>query len=208
MEIRWLGQSAFLIRGSTGSVLIDPADPNIATELRDPNTLIAYSDAGDAPREAPEGTRVISGPGEYETGGLTVRSIGAPAEDPNVSRKLNTVYCVDADGINVVSMGSLGGSPDAHASQQIGDVDVMLIDPGQQTVSPDEMATIIRNMEPKVIALGGYDQAASAPGQALQALLNELGVKEVEPTNRITMTSRLNLPESRAAIALTQNTPT
>ena len=208
MEIRWLGQSAFLVRASTGTIVIDPSSLAVASEIRDPNTLLAFSRPEDTPREAPTGTRTLGGPGEFETGGLLVRGIGTPGEDPNVSRQINTLYCIDADGINVVSLGSLGGSPDTHASQLTGDVDVLIVEPEHQKVSIDELATIVRNLEPKVVALGGYDKAASEPGKALKALMSELGVKDVEPTNRITMTSRQGLPESRVAVVLTESTPT
>ena len=205
MEIRWLGNSTFEIRSSAGIVVVDHqgALPKTA-ELEDENTIFAFSQGDDS--NHPGGQhQVLTGPGEYEIGGLSVRGVATPADDPAISRDTNTVYVVDADGMQVATLGNPGFQPSAQSVQQISKVDVLLINTEAQGLEPDELSTVIRSLEPKMIVPSGYDSEAGKPSPAMSRLLTELGVKEVEPTPRLNI-SRSGLPDERTVVVLQQRT--
>jgi hypothetical protein len=147
-------------------------------------------------------TKVLEGPGEYEIGGVSIRGVATPADDPSVSHEINTVYVIDADGVMVCSAGALGYAPDSVAVQQVGKVNVLLLDPEQSVLSGDELAATVRNFDPELVAPSGFDEAAGKPGRLLAELLSELGVKQVEPQQRMTV-SRNSLPEQRTTVVLT-----
>ena len=205
MEIRWLGNSTFEIRSSAGIVVIDQqgALPKIS-ELKDENTIFAFSQ-GDHSSHVAGQHQVLTGPGEYEIGGLSVRGIATPAEDPAISRETNTVYIVDADGMQVATLGNPGFQPSAQSVQQISKVDVLIINTEAQGLETDELSTVIRNLEPKMIVPSGYDSKAGKPSPAMLRLLTEFGVKEVEPTPRLII-SRSGLPDERTVVVLQQRT--
>ncbi len=205
MEIRWLGNSTFEIRTSTGIVVVDHqgALPK-ASELEDENTIFVFSQGDQASHPAGR-HQVLTGPGEYEIGGLSVRGVATPADDPAISRETNTVYVVDADGMQVATLGNPGFQPSAQSVQQISKVDVLLINTEAQGLELDELSTVIRNLEPKMVVPSGYDSGAGKPSPAMSRLLTELGVKEVEPTPRLSI-SRSGLPDERTVVVLQQRT--
>lgn len=205
MEIRWLGNSTFEIRSSAGIVVVDHQGALPKTsELEDENTIFAFSQ-GDHSNHPGGQHQVLTGPGEYEIGGLSVRGVATPADDPAISRDTNTVYVVDADGMQVATLGNPGFQPSAQSVQQISKVDVLLINTEAQGLEPDELSTVIRSLEPKMIVPSGYDSEAGKPSPAMLRLLTELGVKEVEPTPRLNI-SRSGLPDERTVVVLQQRT--
>jgi len=203
MEIRWLGNSTFEVKSSVGVVVVDhQGDIPAASELEDENTVFVYSQ-GERSSHPASDMQVLSGPGEYEIGGLSVRGIATPAEDPAVSKEINTVYVVDADGLQVATLGNPGYQPSAQSVQQISKVDILVLNTESQALEPDEMSAVIRNLEPKMIVPSGYDADAGKPSASMQRLLTELGVKEFEATAKLTV-SKSGLPDERAVVVLQQ----
>ncbi len=202
MEIRWLGNSTFEVRSSVGVVVVDHQGklPR-ASQLEDENTVFVYTRGDTASHESNANIHVLAGPGEYEIGGLSVRGVATPADDPAISHEINTVYVVDADGLQVAALGNPGYQPDAQSVQQISKVDVLIINTESQALEPDEMSAVIRNLEPKMIVPSGYDSDSGKPSAAMQRLLTELGVKEFEPTSRLNIT-KSGLPDERAVVVL------
>ena len=157
MEIRWLGNFTFEVRSSVGVVIVDYEGklPN-PTKVKDANTVFVYSSDGDEDHVSND-FQVLTGPGEYEIGGLSIRGVATPADDPAISRKINTVYIVDADGLQVAMLGNPGFQPSAQSVQQISKVDVLIINTESQGLEPDELSNAIRNLEPKVVVPSGFD---------------------------------------------------
>ena len=146
----------------------------------------------------------MTGPGEYEIGGLSIRGVATPADDPAISRKINTVYIVDADGLQVAMLGNPGSQPSAQSVQQISKVDVLIINTESQGLEPDELSNAIRNLEPKIVVPSGYDSQLGKPSTEMQRLLTELGVKDFEATTRVTVT-KSGLPDERTIIVPRQH---
>ena len=201
MEIRWLGNSTFEVKSSVGAIVVDHqgALPK-QSELGDENTVFVYSN-GERTDHPASDHNVLSGPGEYEIGGLSVRGVATPADGTGVSRDINTVYIIDADGLQVATLGNPGSQPSAQSVQQISKVDILIINTESQGLEPDELSAVIRNLEPKMIVPSGYDAEAGKPSAAMQRLLTELGVKEFEATSKLTV-SKSGLPDERAVIVL------
>ncbi|MBT3996365.1 MAG: hypothetical protein HOF01_11275 [Chloroflexi bacterium] len=203
MEIRWLGNSTFEVKSSVGVVVVDhQGGIPPASELKDENTVFVYS-KGERRSHPESDSQVLSGPGEYEIGGLAIRGIATPADDPAISHDINTVYVVDADGLQVATLGNPGYQPSAQSVQQISKVDILIINTESQGLESDEMSAVIRNLEPKMIVPSGYDAATGKPSAAMQRLLTELGVKEFEATSKLTV-SKSGLPDERAVVVLQQ----
>ena len=203
MEIRSLGRSGFEVKSAVGTVLVDPPPEALGGPFPDPNTILVFSKRAGGVREAPAGVaKVLEGPGEYEIGGVSIRGVATPADDPSVSHDINTAYVIDADGVMVCSAGALGSAPDTGAMQQVGKVNVLLLDPEQSPLSGDELAATVRYFDPELVVPSGFDTASGKPGRLQAELLSELGVKQVEPQPRMTV-SRTSLPEQRTTVVLT-----
>jgi L-ascorbate metabolism protein UlaG (beta-lactamase superfamily) len=201
MEIRWLGNSTFEVKSSVGVVVVDhQGDIPPTSELEDENTVFVYSQ-GERSSHPASDLQVLAGPGEYEIGGLSVRGVATPADDPAISHDINTVYVVDADGLQVATLGNPGSQPSAQSVQQISKVDILIINTDSQGLEPEDLSTVIRNLEPKMVVPSGYDSDAGKPSASMQRLLTELGVKEFEATPKLTV-SKSGLPDERAIVVL------
>jgi L-ascorbate metabolism protein UlaG (beta-lactamase superfamily) len=201
MEIRWLGNSTFEVKSSVGVVVVDhQGDIPPASQLEDENTVFVYSQGERASHPASD-MQVLAGPGEYEIGGLSVRGVATPADDPAISHDINTVYIVDADGLQVATLGNPGYQPSAQSVQQISKVDILIINTESQGLEPEDLSTVIRNLEPKMIVPSGYDSESGKPSASMQRLLTELGVKEFEATSKLTV-NKTGLPDERAVVVL------
>ena len=99
MEIRWLGQSAFEIKTSTGTILCDPAGAIVSSGPgHDPNTVLVLSRKEARPSGITDSMAVFDRPGEYEVAGICVRGVGTPVSEKVAGRGLNTVFLVEAEG--------------------------------------------------------------------------------------------------------------
>lgn len=203
MEIRWLGSSTFEIKSSVGVVVIDhegalPSD----SELEDENTIFVFSqkDRSEIPLND---HHVLTGPGEYEIGGVSIRGVASPADDPNVSKEINTVYAIVADGLQVVSLGTPGKPLSAQSIQQIARVDVLLVNTSNHGLESEELASVVRSLEPKLVVPTGFDTGANKPSAEMGQLLTELGVKGYEPVPRLSVT-KSSLPDERQVAVVQQ----
>ena len=201
MEIRWLGKSTFEIRSSVGVVLVDHQGeiPNVA-KLPDENTVFVYSH-NDHVTQAKSDSHVLTGPGEYEIGGISIRGGATPADNPAISTNINTVYVVDADGLQVASLGTPGHQPSAQSFQKISKVEIVVLNTESQCLETEELSTLIRNLEPKIVVPSGYDLETGKPSPDMNRFLSELGVKEFEPTSKLTVTNK-SLPDERTIVVL------
>ena len=204
MEIRWLGNFTFEVRSSVGVVIVDyEGKLPTSTKVKDANTVFVYSSDDDEDHVSND-FQVLPGPGEYEIGGLSIRGVATPADDPAISKKINTVYIIDADGLQVAALGNPGSQPSAQSVQQISKVDVLIINTESQGLEPDELSNAIRNLEPKIVVPSGYDSQLGKPSTEMQRLLTELGVKDFEATTRVTVT-KSGLPDERTIIVPRQH---
>lgn len=104
----------------------------------------------------------ISGPGEYEVGGILVFS---PEEH---------IYSLRSAGIHIVYWQALNGKPNIE-SDALEDIDLMVLALGEKTSSIKDVAATINNLDPKDITL------------ATPALRDKLIKSESLPTKEVEM---------------------
>ena len=131
--------------------------------------------------------------------GLGVRGVATPLEDADDPRLVNSVYVVEADGINVCHLGSLRGSLSTQAVQAIGRVDVLMISVVEDGLSPELAAAAVRQIEPTVILPMGYEGENRPPPVA--RFLSEMGTAANEPIARLVVT-RSNLGDEQRVVIL------
>jgi L-ascorbate metabolism protein UlaG (beta-lactamase superfamily) len=202
MEIRWLGQSAFEIKTSAGTLISDPY-PGLfeAVAARDPNTVVTSCKKGRRAGEIPDADKVLDRPGEYEFGGLGVRGVGTPGGGPDRSRTVNTVFLVDAEGVTVGILGLAGAVPNEATLHMMGPVDVLLVRTDSPAMPFDQLAAAVRAIDPKLVIASGFDPASGAPAAGLAAFLKQMGVKAVEPQPRQSI-SKSSLPQDMKVVVL------
>lgn len=158
MLIQWFGHSCFRLEDKETSILIDPFDKEIGLrppKTKDPVVLSTHGHYDHASlSDVSTDAVVITGPGEYEAKGVSVRGIKSFHDNTQGSeRGLNTIYVITIEDITICHLGDLGQEKlEEEQVDQIGDVDILMIPVGGvYTIDGKQAAEIIGQIEPKII---------------------------------------------------------
>lgn len=209
MDLTWLGHACFRIRGREGIVLTDPPDPKSGHAI--PKTeahlvTMSHEHAGHSSMKSVGGEPVVlTGPGEYEVQEILVTGVASfHDEEKGAARGKNTVFAIRVDDLVVCHLGDLGHSLQATDLERIGAVDVVLVPiSGPETnLSAALAAEVVHQLEPKVVIPMSYDpEAKRTKEDPFERLLHELGVKELTPVPKLSVT-RSSLPAELQVVAL------
>ena len=130
---------------------------------------------------------VISGPGEYDVKGVTVRGFGSPAEYDK-EKSVNTIYEVLLEGFTLCFLGTMSAEElPLEAKQDIADdIDVLFLPIGGEGVLDYASAyKLAVKLGPKLIVPIHY--GAIGQKDALKLFLKEAGAEDVKPIDRLTI---------------------
>src|SRR5215831_9747380 len=133
MDMTWLGQSCFRLRGRAAAVVTDPYPPSLGPRLRLEASLVTVSHDHENHNhtQAVRDAYVINGPGEYEVAGVTVQGLPTYHDnDGGTQHGRNTVFVIELDEVRVCHLGDLGHALSDASLEAIGNVDVLLVPVG------------------------------------------------------------------------------
>lgn len=192
MDVTWLGQSCFRLRGKAASVVTDPYPPTLGPRLRLEATIVTVSHAHEnhCHVQSVKDAFVIEGPGEYEVGGVTVR--GLPMyHDATQGSELgrNTVYVIEVDEVRICHLGDLGHTLADAALEAIGAVDVLLVPVGGgRSLDGARAAEVVRQVEPRYVVPMHFGHPSIRQELApVDRFLKEMNVAEAAPQPRLSV---------------------
>lgn len=208
MEITWLGQSCFRIKGKDATVITDPYDRSLGYTLGKPTAEIVTISHDHPDHNYVEGVggepMVITGPGEYEVANVLITGIRT-YHDANggKERGKNTVYLFEEEDITVCHLGDLGHVPTSQQVEAMTNVDILLIPVGgTYTIDAAQATETISLIEPKiVIPMHFQTEALKFKLDPVEKFLKEMGLKEVTPQAKLNVT-RNSLPDQTQVIVL------
>ena len=211
MEIIWHGHSCFkLIERNLASVITDPYDTqsnghtslNVAGDI----VTISHNKPGHNHVMAIQGDPfVISGPGEYEIGGVFITALQTNAPNAHFEAdERNTMYVFDFDGIKVAHLGGINRVPNQSEVEDVGNVHILLVPiGGTSTLNAVQAAEIVNLIEPSIVIPMHYmTESSIIELDLLNKFLKEMGLSNVEPLPSFKFTSPRNLPEETQVVVL------
>ena len=201
-DIQYLGHSAFRIRGRDGIVVTDPFDRSVGIDIGKPTAHIVtvshnHPDHANVAAVKPmrEKMFMIDGPGEYEVNGIMIAGIRT-FHDTKKGAELgfNTAYVIHMDDVVFCHLGDLGHELTSSQLDDIGEVDVLFIPVGGgETIGPADAASVIAQIEPRLIIPMHYgidgQQNVTPPLGSIDTFLHHVGLKDVQPEDKLTVTS-------------------
>lgn len=196
MELVWYGLSCFRMKErGLATVVTDPYDSALglpALKLTADVVTVSHEASGHSFFEGVKGERLrISGPGEFEVGGVFITGISMAAK---VKRKNghvpNTLYVFDFEGLTVAHLGDLSYVPTQAQIEDLGPVDVALVPVGGGgALSPAEAAEVISLIEPSIVVPMHYKTGGEKIklGQ-VAGFLSEMGLGKQEALDRLNLT--------------------
>lgn len=214
MDIYWLGQSCFKIKGKSATLVIDPFDPEF-TGLKLPKDLDAqvvlstHSHKDHNNIGAVSGSpMVIAGPGEYEVAGVSVEGVSTFHDSvAGVEKGINTIYHMLIDGINIVHLGDLGHKLTENQLGKIDNTDILMIPVGGKFSLDSELAVeVVAQLEPKIVIPMHY-QIPELKIEGLETVdlfLKEMGSENAETQPKLSIT-RDKLPDTTTVVVLSKS---
>lgn len=210
MEISWYGHSCFrLTERGMATVVTDPFDHKIAgyeqLKLRADIVTVSHDAPGHNFTSAVKGvSHVITGPGEFEIGGVFVTGVqtnGHTKRDPDELR--NTLYVFDYDGVTIAHLGDLRRVPSQAEIEGLGTVNVALVPVGGGGgLTSGKAAEVISLLEPGYVIPMHYGTPASQIKLApLSKFLKEMGLSETASLPSLKVT-RSSVPEETKVVLL------
>ncbi|MBI2601103.1 MBL fold metallo-hydrolase [Candidatus Daviesbacteria bacterium] len=217
MDIYWLGQACFRLKGKNASVVIDPFDPDF-TGLKLPKDFQAdfalsthshqdHNNTSAVKTTSGEQAMVFNGPGEYEVNGVVVTGIESFHDNLGGSeRGKNVIFHLLFDNLNIVHLGDLG--QDQLSEEQlaeIGQTDILLIPVGSvYTIDAKVAASIVSQLEPSIIIPMHYKiEGLKFDLDPLDNFLKEMSLENIESLPKLSITKD-KLPEEPQVVVLSK----
>ncbi len=132
---------------------------------------------------------VVSGPGEYELGGVTVQGFYTKSKyglQKGETEAANTIYALGLEDMNLVFLGALSDKTlPADAREAIDEIDILFVPVGGDGVlSPADAHELAVSLEPKIIIPMHW--SGMGADTALKAFLKEEG-GEAETVEKLTL---------------------
>ena len=128
---------------------------------------------------------IVSGPGEYEIGGVAVT--GILASKPFGSDGLfNTIYTVEMEGIRLCLLGALShGELSSEQIEGIGEVDILIVPiGGGDLLSPADAEKIAVSLDAKMVIPVAWEDGDE---KQLKLFLKEAGAEGLKPLDKLTL---------------------
>jgi len=212
MEITWHGHSCFrLNERGMASVVMDPYDPAVVGidpgKLRAEVVTISCDDPAHNYLKAIRGKAFeITGPGEYEIGGVFITGVRINGSKKTSSPEglRNTVYVIDYGGLSVAHLGELNSVPSQTEVEGLGEVNIALVPIGGETsLNAAKAAEVISLLEPSIVIPMHYGMSDSLIKlDPLSKFLKEMGLTSVETEQSIKLASSSTLPEEMRVMVL------
>lgn len=211
MEITWHGHSCFYFsEPGFAKVVADPFDSSTTghspLKIKADIVTISHNKPGHNYIEGVSGSPfIITGPGEYEVGGVFVTGLQTNGQKNSVELEdRNTLYLFDFDGINIVHLGGIDHVPSQSEIEKLGTIHVALVPiGGNTTLNAVKAAEIVNLLDPNIVIPMHYmTETSLIKLDPLNKFLNEMGQISIEPLSSLKISSVRSLPEETQVVVL------
>jgi L-ascorbate metabolism protein UlaG (beta-lactamase superfamily) len=191
MEITWHGLSCFRLKErNLAAIVTDPYDGSLGLpplKLRGDVVTISHDAHGHNHAEAVSGYQfALTGPGEYEIGGVFITGIPTAYEAATTQ---NVLFLFDFDGLKVAHLGDMSKVPSQTQIEALEMVNVLLVPVGGgNSLNAAQAAELVSMLEPNIVVPMHYQiPSLQLALDGVERFLNEMGVTDpaVESTLRL-----------------------
>lgn len=210
MEITWYGLSCFRIteRGMA-TVVTDPYDHRAVgyepLKLKAEIVTASHEAPGHSYLQAVKGaTRVITGPGEFEIGGVFITGVQTNGKSKrDAAEPRNTLFVFDYYGVTVAHLGDLRRVPSQAEIEALGEVQIALVPVGGGGgLNAAKAAEVVSLLDPAIVIPMHFQTSGSSLKLApLGKFLKEMGVGDI-PAEPLLKMTRSSLPDEMKVVVL------
>ena len=207
MEIYWLGHGCFRMRGRDATVLTDPCPPSTGYKIGKINAdivTISRNHPESSFRDAATGEpKFLTGPGEYEIGGVMITAIDTDGADRSDGHSRNVAFVMDIDDVKVCHLGDIGRVPSGDEVEELSTADILMVPVGGgRFLGAEKAAEIVSLIEPKIVIPMLYKtEASKGDFESVERFVKEMGAEAKAPESRLSIT-KSGLPQDTTLVLL------
>jgi L-ascorbate metabolism protein UlaG (beta-lactamase superfamily) len=209
MEITWFGLSCFrLVERGMATVVTDPYDHQVVgldrLNLKADIVTISHDAPGHNYVDAVKSKEhVLTGPGEYEIGGVFITAVRTNGKKRKSDELSNTLYVFDYDNVTIAHLGDLNQVPSQSEIEALGDVNIVLVPVGASSgLNAAKAAEVVSLLEPGIVIPMHYHLPGSRLSlQPLEKFLREMGIGDISPEPSLKIT-RSAIPDETKLVVL------
>ena len=212
MEINWYGHSCFrLTERNYATVVTDPYNSESAgytpLKLRGDIVTVSHDSANhNFVSAVKEKSHVITGPGEYEIGGVFITGIQTNGHTTATEQEpRNTLYLFDYNGVTVLHLGDITKVPSQTEVEALGPINIVLVPVGGgvDSLNAAKAAEVVSLLEPNIVIPMHYSTlGTSLKLDPLAKFIKEMGQPKYEVLPSLKITNVNNLPDETKVVAL------
>jgi L-ascorbate metabolism protein UlaG (beta-lactamase superfamily) len=148
--------------------------------------------------------RIISGPGEFEIGGVFITGIQTDGHGKKNTEEIrNTLYVFDYEGLTVAHMGDMAKVPSQTEVEALGPVHIALIPVGSGgSLNAAKAAEVVTLLEPNIVIPMHYaTKACKAQLDSVNKFVKEMGLTHIDTLPSLKI-SQSGLPDETRVYAL------
>ena len=198
-EIEYKGGNGVVLSTKKASIVADPNLSVVGLKNLPVKEAIEIATEARLAVNSADAKLIIEGPGEYGIADFDIRGVAAQRHlDTDADPKISTMYRIEAGDIRVALVGNIYEKVGESQLEDLGIVDVLIIPVGGggYTLDPTGAATIVRQIEPKVVIPVHYNDSAlkyEVPQAEFEEFAKELGAP-VEDMSKVKLKSASALP--------------
>jgi len=198
MEITWHGNSCISIEENKKTILINPE-----AKMGNFNAQVVLSSLKEIPTDIEGVVKIFDCPGEYEVQNIHIFAYPAwvkskSEENPDEKIDKTIIFIVKINGVNFCHLGALGHSLPSDTLKEIGDIDVLFIEMGDNTnLNLKKGIELLENLDPRVIIpMGNYKK---------EDFLKEYGLEKLDEVDSFSIKEKSNLPSDETKVVFLKN---
>jgi len=205
MEITWYGLSCFRLTGrGQASIITDPYADTLglpSLKIRGDVVTVSHNSAGHNNADGISGKRrTLTGPGEYEIGGVFVTGIATNEDDESLA---NVLFLFDFGDLTIAHLGDMAEVPNQTKIEALEQVDVLLVPVGGgNSLNAAQAAELVSMLEPHIVIPMHYELPGLKPElDGVDRFLKEMGVNRPEEESSLKV-SRTAISEETTVVLL------
>lgn len=206
MELTWYGLSCYrLTERGLSTIVTDPHTAKVGSSLPklkgDIVTLSTDLNGSHDPEQVTGYKQLITGPGEYEIGGVFIHGISSPRK--SIEEKRNTIYLFEFSNVSVAHMGGMEKVPTQTQIDALETVNILIVPVGGNGyLNASKASELVSMIEPNIVIPMLFEEpGVKQPLEPLDKFLKEMGVSEYTAESSLKMAAS-NLPEETQVIVL------
>lgn len=210
-DIEYKGGNSLIVSTKNSTIVADPRLSVVGQKDISVKEAIELGTEARFVTNSPTSKLVIEGPGEYEVGDFSIRGLAAQRHiDTEDQEKLATIYRIGVGEMHIALLGNIAPKLSEDELEAIGVTDILIlpVGGGGYTLDATSAATIVRQVEPKVVIPVHYADNAlhyEVPQDTLETFTKELGAPVEDAGGKLKIKSASAIPQTLTVMVLSRS---